>query len=208
MVWVHLDGPGGLRLHVKPDFHSDLEYSQGGCFAPCDRWLPSAAWYYLTAPGRRASKTFSLLEAPGHHETIHARGGSVALCALGIVGLSVGTLSAASGLSAVVFFTLGDLVFAGGADLKTDWGVYAIGGGMFVAGLALGILGYLATDDGLHMLVTQDGFGQAPPAGRATSVAVLSDRTMLLQDSRTSAVGGETGRFLPAIGIPLLNATF
>src|SRR5580693_7899916 len=41
MVWVHLDGPGGLRLQQDLDsiHHGDWNTV---CVAPCDTWVPAS----------------------------------------------------------------------------------------------------------------------------------------------------------------------
>lgn len=207
-VWVHLDGPEGLRLQLKPDYRSDVEESLGVCIAPCDRWVPSTAWYYLTAPGRRDSKTFSLDAVPGQRETMHARGGSVGLYVLGTVGLSIGIAIGATGGLVLWSYAFIEIVSLGQVDFEASWGWLAVSGGMLVAGLALAIVGYVARDGNAQMQVTQVGSGQADPAAPAASVRLLPDSTVLSRDSKTSAASAETERFPAAIGVPLLSATF
>jgi hypothetical protein len=95
-VWVHLDGPSGLRLEQDLDSMHHEEWNPV-CVAPCDAWVPTTFDLRVSGGGRFPSQDFSLHPDPQQRANVSVSGGSIPLFVAGIVFAAGGGIAHMAG---------------------------------------------------------------------------------------------------------------
>ncbi len=195
-VWVHLEAPDGVSL--QQDVTNDDNW-RTVCAAPCDKLLPTAFYYRVTGGGIRSSADFALRGAPGTRERLVVDGASKSALVLGIVGLSVGGLSAYIGLFVAAIGASAGLAADG--DGGGNSGSNAAG-----VGLAMMGIGVLAAAGGLALVVSNSSTTVDQSMGGNQAGLVLPGPWT--RTPTWSAAAIEQKNLPPVMGIPIFSGRF
>jgi hypothetical protein len=160
-VWVHLDGPAGTRLEQAGLPVDGDDRWHPVCAAPCDIPLSWSASYRVAGAGRYDSRDFWLRPSALGRATVRARGGSISLYALGIVGLGTGAAAGAVGLYLeIVALAVGVPVGEGegpGPSAQAQQKQFAEAGAILLAsGAVVATVGALLMANNRHPTVDRD----------------------------------------------------
>lgn len=203
-VWVHLDGPEAMRLEEQRILGNGDDEWAPMCTAPCDVQVSASARYRLSGGGRFDSNDFSLRPDATGHATVRARGGSVSLYVLGIVGLGTGGVLTAAGIYLeLVALTSGIPVGDGeGLDAQgqEQQKQFAEIGAIFLAsGAAVGVVGVLVMAHNRHPTLDAD----VVPAVASPSPSDAWNRSPSWKEHTA-----DSQRLPPVAGVPLIDLRF
>jgi hypothetical protein len=138
-VYVHITGSDGAELQRDT---GDRRKWDVVCTAPCDVAVPAKETYRIGGAGIRNSRPFNLGDDGGKRRTLYVDEASKGSFALGIVGLSVGALTAMVGVLIIaVDAAVSDLDGQNGNnsnDGATAGGItVAVGVGLIIGGAVL-----------------------------------------------------------------------